>query len=93
MMPSIHRCQQFGRDDANSCVAGDPAPGTNDLWHVDELVSTIHGERHDLWRAIDRDDHVREILVQRRHHTKAAKTCFRRLLKGLRGVPRVSMTE
>jgi transposase-like protein len=86
-------CQKFGRDDANSGVAGDPAPGTHDLWHVDELVLTIHGERHDLWRAIDQDDHVREILVQRQHHTKAAKQCFRRLLKGLRGVPRVIMTD
>ena len=86
-------CQQFGRDDANSGVAGDPAPATHDLWHVDELVLTIHGERHDLWRAIDQDDHVRDILVQRQHHTKAAKQCFRRLLKGLRGVPRGIMTD
>jgi hypothetical protein len=54
---------------------------------------TIHGERHDLWRAIAQDDHVREILVQRQPHTKAAKQCFRRWLKGLRGVPRGIMTE
>jgi hypothetical protein len=45
-------CQQFGRDDANSGVAGDAAQGTHDRWHVDELVLTIHGERHDLWPAI-----------------------------------------
>jgi putative transposase len=86
-------CQQCGRDDANSGVAGDPAPGTHDIRHVDELCLTIHGERHDLWRVIDQDDHRRDILVQRQHHTKAAKQCFRRLLKGLRGVPRVIMTD
>jgi putative transposase len=86
-------CQQFGRDDANSGVAGDPSPGTNDLWHVDEMCLTIHGVRHDLWRAIDQDDHVWDILVQRQHYTKAAKTFFRTLLKGLRCVPRVIMTD
>src|SRR5215211_7611149 len=93
MKLSIHGVRRSGETMPISGVAGDPAPGTHDLWHVDELCLTIHGERHDLWRAIDQDDHVRDILVQRQHHTKAAKTCLRRLLKGLRGVPRVIMTD
>jgi len=54
---------------------------------------TIHGERHYLWRAVDQDGYVLDILVQRRRNKQAAKKFFRKLLKGLRYVPRVIITD
>ena len=54
---------------------------------------TIHGERHDLWRAVDQDDNVLDILAQRRRNKHAAKKFLRKLLKGLQYVPRVIITD
>jgi putative transposase len=60
---------------------------------IDEVSLTINGERHYLWRAVDQDGNVLDILVQRRRDTKAAKKFFRKLLKGLTYVPRVIITD
>ena len=46
-----------------------------------------------LWRAVDQDGDVLDILVQSRRDKKAAKKFFRKLLKGLRYVPRVIITD
>jgi putative transposase len=54
---------------------------------------TINGERYYLWRAVEQDDHVLDILVQRRRNKKAAKKFFKKLLKGLHYVPRVLITD
>jgi putative transposase len=54
---------------------------------------TINGKRHDLWRAVDQDDHVLDILVQRRRNKQAAKKFLRKLLKGLQYVPRGIITD
>ena len=54
---------------------------------------TINGERHYLWRAVDQDDNVLDILVQKRRNKQAAKKFFRKLLKGLQYVPRVVITD
>src|SRR5262245_56595567 len=54
---------------------------------------TNHGERHYLWRAVDQDDNVLDILVQSRRNKKAAKKFFRKLLKGCQYVPRVIITD
>ena len=60
---------------------------------IDEVFLTINGKRHYLWRAVDQDDNVLDILVQRRRNKKAAKKFFRKLLKGLQYVPRVIITD
>jgi putative transposase len=60
---------------------------------LDEVFVTINGKRHYLWRAVDQDDHVLDILVQSRRNKQAAKKFFRKWLKGLRYVPRVIMTD
>src|SRR5688572_2741122 len=57
------------------------------------LCLTIKGERHYLWRAVDQDGNVLDILVQRRRDKQAAKKFFRKLLKGLSYVPRVVVTD
>jgi hypothetical protein len=68
-----------------------PRPG--DTWHLAEVFLTIHKERHYLWRAVDQDGHMLDILVQRRRDKHAAKKFFRKPLKGLRSVPRVIITD
>ncbi len=60
---------------------------------MDEVFLTIGGESHYLWRAVDQDGNVLDILVQSRHNKKAAKRFFRKLLKGLQYVPRVIITD
>jgi len=60
---------------------------------IDEVFLTINGERHYLWRAVDQDDNVLDILVQSRRNKQAAKKFFRKLLKGLQYVPRVIITD
>ena len=49
---------------------------------------TIKGERYYLWRAVDQEGYTLDVLVQRRRDRQAAKRFFRKLLKGLRYVPR-----
>jgi putative transposase len=53
----------------------------------------INGRLHYLWRAVDQDDNVSDILVQSRRNKKAAKKFFRKLLKGLRYVRRAIITD
>jgi putative transposase len=84
-------CRKFGQDYANKLRRRRPRPG--DKWHLDEMVLTINGEHHYLWRAVDQDGNVLDILVQSRRNKKAAKKFFRKLLKGLTYVPRVVITD
>jgi putative transposase len=89
---SIRRwCLKFGGSFANSLRRRRPRPG--DKWHLDEVFIRIQGELHYLWRAVDQDGIVLDILVQSRRDAGAAKRFFRRLLKGLRYVPRVLITD
>ena len=84
-------CRKFGQDYANRLRRRRPQPG--DKWHLDEVFLTINGERHYLWRAVDQDDNVLDILVQSRRNKQAAKKFFRKLLKGCQYVPRVIITD
>src|SRR3712207_5864865 len=82
---------RFGQDLANTLKRRRPKPG--DKWHLDEVFIRIRGKRHYLWRAVDQRGRVLDILVQSRRNTKAAKRFFKKLLKGLRYVPRVIVTD
>jgi putative transposase len=84
-------CRKFGQAYANALRRRRPRPG--DKWHLDEVFLTINKERHYLWRAVDQDGNVLDILVQSRRNKKAAKKFFRKLLKGLTYVPRVIITD
>ncbi len=84
-------CRKLGQDYANQIRRR--RPRTGDKWHLDEVFLTINGKRHYLWRAVDQDDNVLDILVQSRRNKKAAKKFFRKLLKGLQYVPRVVITD
>jgi putative transposase len=80
-------CLTFGQTYANELRRRRPRCG--DKWHLDEVVLTVGGQKHSVWRAVDQDGNVLDILVQSRRNTKAAKRFFRKLLKGLQYVPRV----
>ena len=84
-------CLKFGQTYANELRRRRPRCG--DTWHLDEMVLTIRGKKQYLWRAVDQDGNVLDILVQSRRHKKAAKRFFRKLLKGLQDVPRVIITD
>jgi putative transposase len=84
-------CRKFGQAYANQPRHRRPRPG--DKWHLDEVFLTIQGKRYYLWRAVDQDGHILDILVQRRRDKQAAKKFFRKLLKGLKYVPRVMVTD
>ena len=58
-----------------------------DTWHLDEVFVTIQGQRRYLWRAVDQDGDVLDILVQSRRNCRAAKLFFRKLMKGQENKP------
>ncbi len=84
-------CRKFGQLYANELRRRRPRPG--DKWHRDEVFISSNGRTHYLWRAVDQAGTVLDILVQRQRNKAAAKKFFRRLLKGLRYVPRVLITD
>jgi transposase-like protein len=82
---------KFGREFANRIRRR--APRRGDKWHLDEVVITIAGEKHWLWRAVDQEGFVLDVLVQSRRDKKAAKRLFRKLLKKQGRAPRVLITD
>jgi len=84
-------CRQFGAPLARKLKYHRGRLG--DIWHLDEMFVSIRGEQHYLWRAVDQDGAVLDILVQKRRDTCAAKRFFRKLLKGLQYVPRMVVTN
>ncbi|MCX5434480.1 IS6 family transposase (plasmid) [Streptomyces sp. NBC_00257] len=84
-------CLKFGQSYANGLRRRRPRPGGK--WHLDEVFIKINGEQKYLWRAVDQDGNVLDILVQNRRDTAAARRFFRRLLKGIGAVPRVVVTD
>ena len=64
-------CRKFGQTYANQLRRRRPRPG--DKWHLNEVFLTIPGERYYLWRAVDQDGNILDILVQRRRDKRAAK--------------------
>lgn len=59
-------------------------PAAGDKWHMDEVVITMSGIKHWLWRAVDQTGMVLDILMQSRRDTQAAKRLLRKLLKNKR---------
>ena len=68
-------------------------PSRRDIWHLDEVVVTIAGQKHWLWRAVDQDGYVLDEIVQTRRNTKAAKRLLRRLLRKQGCPPRRMITD
>jgi putative transposase len=82
-------CLKFGQDDAHRLRRRRPRPG--DKWHLDGVFLTINSKRHYLWRAVDQDDNVLDILVQSRRNKQAAKKFFASSSRASRTCPASSL--
>lgn len=81
---------RFGAHFAD-CIRRD-RPSAADKWHLDEVVIPINGIKYWLWRAVDADGDVLDILVQPRRNAKAATRFLKRLIAQF-GAPRVVVTD
>ena len=70
---------KFGREFASRLRRR--APRRGDKLHLDEVVLSIAGQKHWLWRAVVQEGFVLDVLVQSRRGKKAAQRLFRKLLK------------
>ena len=68
-------------------------PRPSDRWHLDEMVVRIAGKRTYLWRAVDDEGEVLDMLVQRRRDGRAALRLMRKLLKKQGFVPKLLVTD
>ena len=84
-------CRTFGRAYARRLQRRRGQPG--DTWHLDELFVRINGRTQYLWRAVDEDGDVLDILVQSRRNRRAAVRFFRKLLKTQGRLPRRLITD
>src|SRR5207344_2590483 len=82
---------KFGREFADRIRRR--AHRRGDKWHLDEVVISIAGKKHWLWRAVDQDGFVLDVLVQSRRDKHAAKRLLRKLLRRQGQPPRVLITD
>src|SRR5712664_302047 len=68
-------------------------PRPSDRWHLDEMVVRIAGKRMYLWRAVDHEGEVLDMLVQRRRDKRAAHRLMRKLLRKQGCVPKLLTTD
>ena len=68
-------------------------PRPSNRWHLDEMVVRIAGKRMYLWRAVDHEGEVLDLLVQRRRDSRAALRLMRKLLKKHGFAPKLLVTD
>ena len=68
-------------------------PRPSNRWHLDEMVVRIAGKRMYLWRAVDHEGEVLDMLVQRRRDSRAALRLMRKLLKKQGFAPKLLVTD
>ena len=85
------RAEKFGREFSN-CIRR-RAPVRGDKWHLDEVVIVMRGKKHWLWRAIDENGFVLDVLVQNRRDRTAARRLMQNLLKKSARAPSVMITD
>ena len=89
---SVRRwCLKFGR--AYAARLRQSRPRTDTRWHLDEVFISINGKRMYLWRAVDAEGVVLDVLVQSKRNTKAALKLMRKLLKRQGFSPDVIVTD
>src|SRR5258708_31666482 len=82
---------KFGPVIARNLRRGRPTP--HDQWHLDEMVVSIAGRRMYMWRAVDSEGEVLDVLVQRQRDKAAALKLLRKLLKRQGFAPTVIVTD
>ncbi len=65
---------------------------SNWRWHLDEVFVRINGETHYLWRAVDHEGEVLEVLATKRRDRRAALRFLRKVMKQY-GRPKVIVTD
>jgi len=89
---SIRRwCLKFGRS-YHRLLKRREAKGS-DRWHTDEVCVKINGKIIYLWRAMDQDGDLLDVLVQRRRNRAAAERIFRKVLQIQGRAPRCIVTD
>ena len=68
-------------------------PPPKSKWHRDELFIMMNGKRYNLWRAVDAEGMVRDILVQERRNQEAAEAFLQKRVASYPDAPRVAVTE
>ena len=84
-------CLKFGAEYARRFRHRGDRPG--DTWFLDEVFCKINGQLVHLWRAVDQEGEVLDILVQSKRNTHAPKRSFKKLLKGLQYSLRALVTD
>src|SRR5260370_27263584 len=82
---------KFGPSIARRLRRHRPRPSTR--WHLDEMVVRIAGVRMYLWRAVDHEGEILDMLVQRRRNCQAALRLMRKLLKKQGFAPKLLVTD
>lgn len=85
------RANKFGPGYAGRLHRKQSSP--SDIWHLDEVVVTIGGKKHWLWRAVDQAGYVLSERVQSRGNTKAARRLLIRLMKNQGCLPKRIVTD
>ncbi len=83
--------QRFGPPIARGLRRG--RPRAHPQWHLDEMYVAIGGRRMHLWRAIDQNGELLDILVQATRDKRAALKLMRKLLKKHGFAPRTLVTD
>ena len=68
-------------------------PKPHSMWHLDEAFIKIDGRLVYLWRAVDAEGEVLDVLVQSKRDKRAALKLMRKLLKKMRFVPDKFVTD
>ncbi len=82
---------KFGPQIARNLKRKRPAPSPR--WHLDEVVCNIGGKRMYLWRAVDDEGEVLDVVVQKRRDHEAAQTLLKRLLRNQPVEPEAIVTD
>jgi putative transposase len=82
---------KFGPQFARRLLARRPRPSSH--WHLDEMVVAIGGRRLWLWRAVDSEGEILDLLVQPKRDKAAAVRLMRKLLKKQGYAPSVLVTD
>ena len=82
---------KFGPQSARELRRRRPRPTSR--WYLDEMAVAIAGSQFWLWRAVDDEGEVLDLLVQRRRHKAAAVKLMRKLLKKQGFAPHVLVTD
>lgn len=85
-------CNKFGQAYARA-IRHQQHGELGDRWHLDEVHVRIAGQLQYLWRGVDQDGHVIDVLVQTRRDMGAAMRFLQKLRRKAGKTPRIVVTD